>query len=202
MGKFGPKKCCEWFEEHWLGIKVESDNRVFPISDDGSEVLDVFEKIFAKYRNNIILHYGEWVLACKKWRKIWNRNKKQSYIADIVVITTGGNAYVHTGSTGDGYAFAKNLWHTITPIGPSLSSFLTKELWTHQLSGLTFESSKIENLEWPLLLTHFGISGPLVFMFSSHVAWERINKNTPKTIMFSPISAYNFESLEFFSRKN
>ncbi len=61
----------------------------------------------------------------------------------MLVITTGGNAYSHTGSSGDGYAFARSLGHTITPLGPSLSSFLTKESWTHELSGLAFEKARI-----------------------------------------------------------
>ena len=58
-------------------------------------------------------------------------------------MTTGGSAYSHTGSTGDGYAFARVLGHTITPLGPSLSSFLTQEKWTHELSGLSFEDARI-----------------------------------------------------------
>lgn len=59
LGKFSPKKCREWFESHETPLKCESDNRVFPLSDDGTEVVEVFEKIFAKYRDRISLHYGE-----------------------------------------------------------------------------------------------------------------------------------------------
>lgn len=61
LGKFSPKKCREWFESHGIPLKCESDNRVFPVSDDGSEVVEVFEKIFAKHRDRISLHYGEGV---------------------------------------------------------------------------------------------------------------------------------------------
>lgn len=61
FGKFSPRKCREWFESHGVAMKCESDNRVFPVSDDGTEVVEVFESIFAKYRDKITLHYGEGV---------------------------------------------------------------------------------------------------------------------------------------------
>ena len=103
-------------------------------------------------------------------------------------MTTGGNAYSHTGSTGDGYAFARSLGHTVTQLWPSLSSFLTKEKWTHELSGLAFERAKIDTLTWPILLTHFWLSGPLAFMYSSQIAWDMIDGNHPRTIQLSPIA--------------
>ena len=61
FGKFSPYKCREWFELHGVPMKCEADNRVFPVSDDGTEVVEVFENIFTKYRNKVTLHYGEGV---------------------------------------------------------------------------------------------------------------------------------------------
>lgn len=61
FGKFSPRKCREWFESHGVPMKCESDNRVFPVSDDGTEVVEVFERIFAKYRDKVTPHYGEGV---------------------------------------------------------------------------------------------------------------------------------------------
>ena len=66
MGKFGPKKTYEWFESHGVPLKCEKDNRVFPVSDDGTEVVEVFEKVFAKYRDKINLHYSEGVSGVLK----------------------------------------------------------------------------------------------------------------------------------------
>ena len=63
--------------------------------------------------------------------------------ADYCVIATGGNAYRHTGSTGDGYAFAKNFGHQITTLGPSLSSFLIQEEFLKKISGTTLSDAKI-----------------------------------------------------------
>jgi predicted Rossmann fold flavoprotein len=236
IGKFWPAKTYEWFENHGIELKTETDNRVFPVSDDGSEVLEVFEKIFAKYRNRIFFHYWEWVsgvsFLSSAWadpfeNQIWENNSqnhfsewksdssamlrndkekiiyqittaKWVYTSDMLVITTGGNAYSHTGSTGDGYAFARSLGHTITQLGPSLSSFLTREDWTHELSGLAFENARIGTLNWPLLLTHFGISGPLAFMHSSQIAWDDIDKNIPKMIRLSPLDSMRYEDWEIF----
>lgn len=260
LGKFSPRKCREWFESHGVPLKCETDNRVFPVSDDGYDIVEVFEKVFAKYRNRITPHYGEGVdsishsefasesssvsviarneavsvtndvaiqvpeitdngllrtprvlptlregassqwLIQQEWKFIIT-TKKWTYDSDIVVITTGWNAYTHTGSTGDGYAFARSLWHTVTQLGPSLSSWLTSEKWTHELSGLAFESAKIWDLQWPLLLTHFGISGPLAFMTSSRFAWENIDKNHPKIVHFCPISMMGYTEWESFLKE-
>lgn len=199
FGKFSPIKCREWFESHGVPLKCEKDNRVFPVSDDGYDVVEVFEKLFAKYRDRIVLHYSEGVESIEKIGEQYKiTTKKWVYEWDVVVVTTGWNAYSHTGSTGDGYAFARTLGHTITPLGPSLSSFLTKEKWTHALSWLSFESAKIWELKWPLLLTHFGLSGPLAFMVSSGFAWDKIDSNNTKTILLSPISSMWYAEWENF----
>jgi predicted Rossmann fold flavoprotein len=199
FGKFSPRKCREWFESHGVPLKCEKDNRVFPVSDDGYDIVEVFEKLFAKYRNNIVLHYSEGVDGIQKIDNTYRiTTKKWVYESDIVVVTTGWNAYSHTGSTGDGYAFARTLWHSITPLGPSLSSFLTREKWTHALSGLAFESARIWELSGPLLLTHFWLSGPLAFMVSSGFAWDKIYASNTKLIHLSPIANMGYIEWENF----
>lgn len=199
FGKFSPRKCREWFEFHGVPLKCEKDNRVFPISDDWYDIVEVFEKIFANYRNNIVLHYSEGVDSIEKVDEKYRiTTKKWTYESDIVVVTTWWNAYSHTGSTGDGYAFARIFGHTITPLGPSLSSFLTREKWTHDLLGLSFEDAQIGDLHGPLLLTHFWLSGPLAFMVSSGMAWEKLGSNNPKMISLSPIASMWYIEWENF----
>jgi predicted Rossmann fold flavoprotein len=204
MGKFWPQKVYDWFESHDVPLKVQEDLRVFPISDDGYDVVDAFERIFAKNRNKITLHYSEGVSDVSIFDKETEAQKYQittqkwSYTADIVIVTTGGSAYSQTGSSGDGYAFARALGHTITPLGPSLSSFLTREKWTHELSGLAFPEARIGDLTWPILLTHFGISGPLSFMYSSEIAWESLGSNSPRTIHLAPVAYMDAPTWEGF----
>ncbi len=226
LGKFSPEKCRAWFESHGLPLKTQDDNRVFPCSDDWWDVVEVFENIFAKYRDTIIPHYGEgvsviarnhfcWTCFSKaiqktnidslEWQEQWKfviTTSKRTYEVDFLVITTGGNAYANTGSSGDGYTFAKSLWHTITKLGPSLSSFLTKEKWMHGLSGLAFQNSRLNihhtPLSWPILLTHFGISGPLAFSLSSHLAWDEIGG---LRVYLSPIAKMDFSHWNTFLKE-
>ena len=77
---------------------------------------------------------------------------------DKVVLTTGGQAYRHTGSTGDGYKLAENLGHSVTKLGPSLNSFLVEEEWARNLSGVSFPRVRLrmaeEEFTGPMLFTH------------------------------------------------
>lgn len=143
LGEFSPKKCKKWFESHDLPLKIQEDNRVFPVSDDGNDVLAVFEKIF-KNNSKVFLHFQEKIQNIEKIsEKFIITSTNTSLEADYCVIATGGNAYRYTGSTGDGYAFAKNLGHQITALGPSLSSFLIQEEFLKKISGTTFSDAKI-----------------------------------------------------------
>lgn len=143
LGEFSPKKCKKWFESHDLPLKIQEDNRVFPVSDDGNDVLAVFEKIFQN-NSKVFLHFQEKIQNIEKIsEKFIITSTNISLEADYCVIATGGNAYRHTGSTGDGYAFAKNLGHQITALGPSLSSFLIQEEFLKKISGTTFSDAKI-----------------------------------------------------------
>lgn len=188
LGEFSPKKCYDWFEKKWLCLKIQDDNRVFPKSDNGNDVLDVFKNILHSAGVNIF--YRAKVLNIAKNNSRFSIITKDfEKIYDIVILATGWNAYAHTGSTGDGYFFAKNLGHSISQLWPSLSSFLIKEDFIKSLSGISFPDAKIYfqkySLSGSLLCTHFGISWPLAFMLSSHLAWFDIN-NFP--VKIAPIS--------------
>ncbi len=248
--KFSPEKCYHWFESHSVALKIEDDMRVFPISDRWSDIVSVFEDIFANNRDKMSIHYGEWVstvnarnqwrrqeneqdfLLHSKWQEQWGfliKTSKWVYEVDTLVITTWGNAYSQTGSSGDGYAFARSLGHSVTSLWPSLSSFLTWDTWLHELSGLAFHDAKVswyshceehsnpdnqqhglphsaslhsqwqkQELIWPLLLTHFGISWPLAFMVSSHLAFERIGKWYTKTLSFAPLKEMDEKAWDIY----
>ncbi len=201
--KFWPRKTRDWFESHGIPLKMEVDMRIFPVSDNGKDIVWVFEDVFEKHKDKITLHFGEGVSEVfSDDSTFYVITSKWEYTSDFLIITTGGNAYSHTGSSGDGYAFARSLGHTVTELWPSLSSFLTKEIWTHELSGLAFEHARIGSLHWPLLLTHFGISWPLAFMISSEFAWDRIDKEHPRVIKFSPISWVDVSDWENFLKNS
>lgn len=194
--KFSPKKCKKWFENHNLSLKIEEDLRVFPTSNNSNDVLWVFENIFNNSQELIDIKYQHKVKKVEKENNqflVFTENER--FEADILVVATGGNAYAHTGSQGDGYSFARSFGHTITQLWPSLSSFLVEENFIKELTGLVFSHAEIiynnKKISGSLLFTHFGISWPLAFMLSSHLAWEEI-KNTK--ITFKPLSGMNFEN--------
>lgn len=192
--EFWPKKIMRRFEYHGVPLKTEKDGRVFPVSNKGKDVVGVFEKLFSDY-NNFTLCLSERILDIQKTSdgQFLIVSDKNEYRVWQCVITTGGNAYRHTGSTGDGYAFALWLWHTITQLGPSLNSFETSDVWLHELSWISFPNSTITShdnhqFRWPFLLTHFGISWPVVFAYSAHIARLECEKTKPLKIKRKPES--------------
>lgn len=203
MAAFGPEKVFKWFELHGVPLKNEEDFRVFPRSDQGKDIVAVFEKLFAKHQ--VQVHFSEPVnqLVRQEDGKFMLSTAKRAEIMDIVVITTGGNAYRHTGSTGDGYDFAKACGHTITQLGPSLNSFEVKEAWCKELSGISLPAASLVATEpktnvitGPFLFTHFGISGPMVFAFSAQIPFAPITSQHPVTIKLYPLGYNNFDYWE------
>lgn len=97
--------------------------------------------------------------------------------ADSVIVATGGLSYPSTGSTGDGYRFAAECGHTLTPLEPSLVPLEIKEKWVRELQGLSLRnvSVKVYNRSkrklfedfGEMLFTHYGVSGPMILSASS-----------------------------------
>lgn len=196
LSKFTPEMVYNWFEEHGVPLKMEADLRAFPVSNDGNDIVQIFAELFSKH--NVHIHFKEPVTDIKKENSDFHITTKiDSYLFDKVIITTGGNAYRRTGSTGDGYTFAQNLGHSITELGPSLNSFMTKEIWPHELSGLAFKNAQLKyekiKVTGPFLFTHFGISGPVTFSLSSNISFKEISKESPLQISFMPDASKHFD---------
>lgn len=198
---FPPEEVIKWFKKKGLSLKVEEDLRVFPQSDAGEDVVKLFNRLFS---NKVNLHLVTKVISIEKREKQFElKTQSVKYLFDIIIITSGGNAYKHTGSSGDGYDFAKALGHSTTQLGPSLNSFETKENWCKELTGISLNNAKIifnnqnkTSIVGSLLFTHFGVSGPLVFALSSHLAFEEISKENPKIINLCPDSNSNYSFWE------
>ncbi|QQR54930.1 aminoacetone oxidase family FAD-binding enzyme [Candidatus Peregrinibacteria bacterium] len=124
--RFSPQAVMDWFETHDVPLKVEADGRVFPQSDNGKDVLGALEKSLQAKGAKILLR-KEVASIQKERRFLVTLKSGESFEVDKVILTTGGQAYRHTGSTGDGYSFAESLGHHITPLAPSLNSFIVKE---------------------------------------------------------------------------
>ena len=193
---FPPDAVKKWFEDHGVPLKTEADLRVFPKSDSGKDVLAAFEHVFKENSTQVLLGYD--VAQVNKVGRSFQIHFKNHppLTVDKVILTTGGQAYRHTGSTGDGYTFAESLGHTITPLAPSLNSFITQEKWPHTLAGVSLpmvtlkvrkrslrptEKKKFE-YSGPILFTHRGLTGPAVFALSSFIAFETYDPQHPLTL--------------------
>lgn len=187
---FPPAAVYEWFESHGVPLKTEEDLRVFPQSNNGKDIVGVFERLFRSSRVRPYLKASAVRVAkIGKRFEVHLKDKSEPLVVDALILTTGGQAYRHTGSTGDGYAFAQSLGHSLTPLAPSLNSFTTQEKWPAEVSGLSFEKATLSanrgkgfKFTGPFLFTHKGMSGPAVFALSSLVAFEVYDANAPLEI--------------------
>ena len=203
MYGFPPEAVYAWFEMHGVPLKTQPDERVFPVSDNGEDVVGVFERLFEKSRVHVLVNHS--AISVKKNGKqfaIVCKSKQEVLLVDSVVIATGGQAYRQTGSTGDGYAFASELGHTITPLAPSLNAFFTKEQWPADISGLSFLDALITafgkeqaHFRGPFLFTHKGISGPAVFALSALTAFEFYDREHPLRIVINLFPQDSMEEL-------
>lgn len=207
MFRFPPEKVMEWFEHHGVHLKIEPDVRVFPVSDNGKDVVGALEKDLREKNVQIFLKAN--VLSVQKKAEafvVGVKDDMQSYEVDYIVITTGGNAYRHTGSTGDGYAFARYFGHTITQLAPSLNSFVLAEEWRRDLAGVSLakvkltltsvDSAKFYERIGPVLFTHTGITGPAVFALSALAAYEAYTKDQPMSLRINFFPDVSPEELE------
>lgn len=184
-----------FFDELGLQIKIERGNRVFPESDHSSDVIGALNRELKKLSvdvrlntevKDIIVNGGKAtgvVVKCS--------GKESTIQADNVIVATGGNSYQSTGSTGDGYRFARKLGHSVTPILPALVPFNVAEDWESDLQGLSLKNVSIVVLDGKqeiysdfgeMLFTHFGVSGPLILSASSFAA-RRIKEHPLKLII-------------------
>lgn len=169
---FSNRDLIDFLADNGLETKVERGQRVFPKSDKSSDVIKALEKSCKKVQINLNENVED---VSKNTKGFQIKSDKDTYHCDKLIIATGGITYRATGSTGDGYRFAKNMDHSIIRARGSL---LPIELGLDQLesvSGLTVKNSKIslylndkkqEDIFGDFLLTHKGASGPIILTLS------------------------------------
>jgi len=173
----------DFFERIGLEIKTERGMRVFPQSDHSSDVIKVLQRYLEQLGVHIYLNteVKKVVAENDRFQYVLYGNKKERMDADACIVATGGLSYQSTGSTGDGYRFAKEAGHTVTKLSPSLVALNIKEEFAPRLMGLTLKNVELKLLQGKkvlysdmgeMLFTHFGISGPLVLSASSYTAEE------------------------------
>ena len=165
-------------ESYGVKTKVERGNRVFPISDKSNDVLKALEKFLKSNDVNILLNTVVIDLKYKNNKFIAKFNSDTNMEFDKIIIATGGKSYPLTGSTGDGYNFAKKLGHKIESLKPSLVPIEVEEIWIKKVQGLALknvtlgayiDNKKIHEEFGEMIFTHYGISGPIVLSISNYI---------------------------------
>ena len=177
---FSNEAMMEFLKAEGLSLKTERGNRVFPVSDKASDVIRTLQR--AMERSGVKIRLLTEVQALKKngengfQLSFLSQGRKEEESFDRVILATGGLSYPSTGSTGDGYRFAKELGHTVTECSPALVPFVTEESFVKELMGLSLRNVQVTVKEGKktlfsefgeMLFTHFGVSGPAVLSGSS-----------------------------------
>ena len=157
-------------------LKVERGERVFPESDKANDINRCLERELMRLKVNIRLNCRVKSLLIENGACTGVLTDRGAEKADRVIVCTGGVSYPLTGSTGDGHGFARDLGIQVTELMPALVPINTVEKWTSPLSGLSLKNvalrayngkKRIFSEQGEMLMTHFGISGPLVLTLSS-----------------------------------
>ena len=180
----------DFFESLGLQLKVERGNRVFPASDHSSDVIKVLEKEMKAQGVQIHLYQTVTQIAEKDGRFAALKLADGTMVeGDACILCTGGMSYQTTGSTGDGYRFAKALGHKVTELRPSLVPIETKEYFVPELMGLSLKNVETRILDGKkvlyqdfgeMLFTHYGVSGPLILSASAYIGKELSEKKELK----------------------
>ena len=182
MTAYPPEKVKAFFEERGCALKTERGNRIFPVSDSARSILDCLQnelrrcKVIVKTGRVKAIHTENGVV-----RGVLLQNG-EVLEANAVILATGGASYPTTGSTGDGYAMAAALGHTIIPAEGSLVPLETEGHDCQDMQGLALRNCGVKLLNakgkvlykdfGELLFTHFGVSGPTVLSASCHLKGE------------------------------
>lgn len=194
---FSNEDAIAYFEQLGLPLKEERGGRIFPKSDHSSDVIKALEQRMKEL--DVKIHLNSLVKEIllqeteegqKKVTGVLLENG-QEIAADKVIVATGGMSYQATGSTGDGYEFAKQAGHKVTTLRSALVPMETKEEYVPRMQGLSLKNVRFTVKDGKkvlyqdfgeLLFTHFGMSGPLVLTASSYLGKKLEKKELQGTI--------------------
>lgn len=156
----------DWFESRGVSLKAEGDGRMFPTTDDSQTIIDALEN--AASRSKVKLVYNFQVLKIRQLERGFEvQGKDKSYVFDKLIVSTGGSPKI------DGFQFLKPLVNNIINPIPSLFTFNTPSEQIRRLMGLSvpdayvrLEGTKLA-YRGPLLITHWGLSGPAILKLSA-----------------------------------
>ena len=176
----GPDELVALFEAEGVPTKVEPTGKIFPVSNRAVDVNEALKRLLA--RSGAELRLDEPVQNIERTNEGFTITTPRGTMHSAkLVLTTGGQSYPGCGTTGDGYAWAKQLGHKIVPPRPALVPLLSDAAWVQALSGVTVPDVAVRIVEGDatakpqttargsFLFTHFGLSGPVIMDVSRAV---------------------------------
>ena len=175
---FTPQDVMAWFESLGVPLKTERGNRVFPVSDKASDIVNALRREVNKSGKVIRERVTEIITEGGEVKGL--RTTKDEYRFDRIIIATGGLSYPVTGSDGDGLRFAKELGIEVVPPKPALVPLETVENWCAEAMGLSLKNTALKVINTQtgktvyedfgeMMFTHFGVSGPMILSASSYL---------------------------------
>lgn len=168
--RFGPRETIEWFEGRGVRLKTEADGRLFPTTDDSQTIIDCL--LTAARRAGVQFEYDVRISAIEKTAEGFalSIDERQTVRAERLLLATGSNGY--------GWAWAKQFGHTLVPPVPSLFTFNIKDKALNALAGISVPNvqatltvnEQMFGHAGPLLITHWGVSGPVILKLSAWAA--------------------------------
>lgn len=185
----------DFFERIGVPTKTERGSRVFPVSDHSSDVIAGLTRELNQLGVEIHLHTVVKKIVGKEQFEYIELQDGRKVKGDACIVATGGLSYHTTGSTGDGYRFAKELGHQVTELFPALVPLVVKEWYAKELQGLSLrnvqatifdDKKKLYDDFGEMLFTHYGVSGPIMLSASSYIGKKIQEKELRLVIDLKP----------------
>lgn len=184
FSRFGPADSMAFFESLGVPLKTERGGRVFPCSDKAADIVDaLFFELRRQRVRSLRDRVKELIVRGDSVIGVRTENDGEILGCKAVILATGGASYPRTGSTGDGYALARTVGHTIVPIRGSLVPLESDDPCCKRLQGISLRNvglrvkdsngKTVFQEQGEMLFTHFGLSGPLILSASAHMDLRR-----------------------------
>jgi predicted Rossmann fold flavoprotein len=197
---FQPRDTVEWFEKRGVRLKAEADGRMFPVTDQSATIIECLQQ--AATKAGVVQRIGDRVVAIQ-------RSSDGTAATFDVQLKSGelvrfDRVLIATGSSPQGYKFAEALGHTIVPCVPSLFTFNIKDRRLAELQGLTFPTAHLSLStgdkrplvqSGPVLITHWGLSGPAVLKLSAWGARQLFISRYQAELTVNWVAEHNYDSM-------
>jgi len=195
FSQFSVQDTIDWFLKRGIKLKVEPDGRMFPESNSSETVINCF--LSEAQKHDIDINLSEEVLSIEKADDILKiKSSKQTYTADSVICSIGGH------NQEKNYAFLKQCGHTIDELIPSLFTLNLPQTNIKELMGLSVKNGTVKvngtkhQYTGPVLITHWGLSGPAVLKLSAFAAYDFYKLNYEAGISVNWTGTLNEEQLK------